>query len=91
VASPSDAVQRQIEYLGEVISELESRVIDPQEFGKLQGQVQALEAKVDTIGRKLDDLVTLAHEGKGGIRALWAVGGLIAGVLGWLGVERVLK
>lgn len=65
--------------------------IDPVEFGEIKGQVAALKEKVEAIDDKLDQLVTLASEGKGGIRALWFAGSVVAGFLGWIGADKVMK
>lgn len=73
-------------------------LIDPREFGRLeaevkhlQAQVAGLHAQVNDTNEKLDTLVKLASEGKGGIRTLWFIGTCIAGVLGWLGADKILK
>lgn len=66
-------------------------MIDPIDYGQLKGKVEALAAKIDDIDKKVDRLVHLASEGKGGIRALWFAGSVVAGVIGWIGADRVLK
>lgn len=65
--------------------------IDPREYGRLEADVEALKAQVAAIDSKVDQLVKLASEGKGGIRALWFAGSVVAGVLGWVGADKVLK
>ena len=65
--------------------------VDPVEFGEIKGQVAALQKQVEAIDSKVDQLVTLASEGKGGIRALWFAGSVVAGFLGWIGADRVFK
>lgn len=84
-------VQAQLEYLANVITDLEAKMIDPIDYGQLKGKVEALEGKLDAINTKVDQLVHLASEGKGGIRALWFAGSIVAGVLGWVGADRLFK
>jgi hypothetical protein len=66
-------------------------MIDPIDYGQLKGKVDALEAKLDNIAQKVDKLVHLASEGKGGIRALWFAGSVVAGVLGWFGADKLFR
>jgi hypothetical protein len=66
-------------------------MIEPREFGKLEAEVAALKIQVATMEAKIDQLVTLASEGKGGIRALWFAGSVVAGVLGWFGADKIAK
>ena len=61
------------------------------DIARLQTEMAALKTQLSTIEGKLDGLVTLASEGKGGIRALWFAGSVVAGVLGWIGADRLLK
>lgn len=86
-----EQAQRQMEYLAGVVTQVEGKMIDPIDYGQLKGKVDALEAKLDNIATKVDRLVHLASEGKGGIRALWFAGSVVAGVLGWLGADRIFK
>jgi len=86
-----EQAQRQMEYLAGVVTQVEGKMIDPIDYGQLKGKVDALEAKLDSIATKVDRLVHLASEGKGGIRALWFAGSVVAGVLGWLGADRIFK
>jgi len=41
--------------------------IDPVEFGELRGEVNALKVQVATIGTKVDTLLEMANQGKGGL------------------------
>lgn len=84
-------VQTQMEYLANAITEIEEKMIDPIDYGLLKGKVEALEQKIDNLNGKVDQLVHLASEGKGGIRALWFAGSIVAGVIGWIGADRILK
>lgn len=91
MVSTSNTVQAQVEYLAQVITEIEDKMIDPIDYGQLKGKVEALEQKIDNLNGKVDQLVRLASEGKGGIRALWFAGSIVAGIIGWVGADRLLK
>ena len=86
-----DVIQKQLEYLASAVTSVEDRMIDPIDYGQLKGKVEALESKLDSINTKVDQLVHLASEGKGGIRALWFAGSIIAGIIGWFGADKLLK
>lgn len=65
-------------------------MVDPVEFGELKGQVQALQTQVSGIAAKVDTLLEMANQGKGG---LWMFNtGLVAagGVIAWL-ADHFLK
>lgn len=87
----NNTVQTQVEYLAQVITEIEDKMIDPIDYGLLKGKVDALEHKIDNLSGKVDQLVHLASEGKGGIRALWFAGSIVAGIIGWVGADRFFK
>lgn len=62
-------------------------VIDPQEFGKLQAQVERLleqdraqMALLDKLFNRLDDIDKQLSEARGGWRMLMLIGGASAGV-----------
>lgn len=65
--------------------------INPIEFGELRAKVDQLETQVAEMQTDVKALLALANRGRGGIMTLWAVGGAITGVLGWIGIERILK
>lgn len=71
-------------------AETEASMIDPREFGRLEGDVQALSAQVAALQQDVKALLELANRSKGG---LWA-GMSIASALGaagmWL-IEHLLK
>lgn len=86
-----DVIQKQLEYLASAVTSVEDRMIDPIDYGQLKGKVEALESKLDSINTKVDQLVHLASEGKGGIRALWFAGSIVAGIIGWFGADKLFK
>lgn len=59
-------------------------MIDPVDFGELRGEVNALKAQMAGIASKVDQLLEMANQGKGGLwmfnSALVMAGGLIAWV-----------
>lgn len=103
VPDPADtftSFYKQLDYMAETVTRLEEQMteqINPREFGRLEADVGALKSTVADMrteiaeqGKKLDQLIGLASEGKGGIRALWFAGSVVAGVLGWLGADKIL-
>lgn len=86
-----DVIQKQLEYLANAVTNVEDRMIDPIDYGQLKGKVEALESKLDSINTKVDQLVHLASEGKGGIRALWFAGSIVAGIVGWFGADKIFR
>jgi chromosome segregation ATPase len=94
-----NTVQRQIDYLGDELAKLESRVIDPREFGRLEGAVAALKAELDdvktkqaTMDAKLDQVLDKLSEAKGGWRLLMGLGGAAAtlgGIITWFATHTV--
>jgi hypothetical protein len=99
VPPPDPAVQRQIEYLGDVLAQLESKVIDPREFGRLEGAVAALKTELDDVkvkqaamDAKLDLVLDKLSEAKGGWKLLMAMGGAAAtlgGLITWFATHTV--
>jgi hypothetical protein len=99
VSPPESAVQRQIDYLGDVLAQLEDKMIDPREFGRLEGAVAALKTELDSvkdrqvaIDGKLDQVLDKLSEAKGGWRLLMALGGAAAtlgGIITWFATHTV--
>lgn len=55
--------------------------IDPQEFGRLEAKVEAMEKTIEKMSRDLDQLVALANQGRGAFWIAMLLGGSIgAGV-----------
>ncbi len=99
MSSSEQAVQRQIEYLGEALTQLESRVIDPREFGRLEGAVEALKTDIEgvklrqaTMDEKLDQVLSKLGEARGGWKLLMALGGAAAtlgGIITWFATHTI--
>lgn len=87
----TDSVYQQLDYLADAISKVEEQMIDPRDFGRLEAEVREMQRQVTALNAKLDQLVELASQGKGGIRALWFAGSMMAGAAGWFGADKLLK
>lgn len=83
-----DAVHRSMDYLADQLTQIEGRMseqIDPRDFGRMEGAVEALSSKmgaltdeVDSLNKKVDNLTALITEARGGWRALMWVAGASA-------------
>jgi hypothetical protein len=60
--------------------------IDPQDFGRLEGEVTALRREVDLMRDDIKELLAAVESARGGWRVLLAVGAA-AGALGGLAVK----
>lgn len=61
--------------------------IDPQEFGRLQAQVETLIAAVEKLESKVDGMSKQMSEASGGWKVLMAIGGassVLGGAATWL-------
>lgn len=89
----TDPVFAQLDYLAGTLTQLEERMIDPREFGRLEGAVDALKDELGAvkikqaqIDEKLDLVLEKLTEAKGGWKLLMALGGAAAtlgAVLSW--------
>lgn len=78
----TDIVYKQLDYMAETVSRLEESMIDPREFGRLEGAVSALKTELDSvkdrqvaIDGKLDQVLDKLSEARGGWKLLMALGG----------------
>lgn len=76
------SVYRQMDYLADQVAKVEETMIDPREFGRLEGAVSALKTELDSVkvkqaqmDVKLDLVLDKLSEAKGGWRALMLLGG----------------
>jgi len=58
--------------------------IDPVEYGKLLAKVDNLEKSVSALNDKIDDLMAMANQSKGGLWVLISVGGAVGAALTWV-------
>lgn len=85
--SDSTVSEQHIDMLRDQITQMESRMIDPREFGRLEQQVQQLSAQVVAMQTTLQAINATLNEAKGGWRALMLMGGASAaagGIVTWL-------
>lgn len=78
----SEVLDQQMDYIARQLTNLEEQMIDPREFGRLEGAVSALKTELDGVkaeqaemNRKLDEVLEKLSEAKGGWRALMLLGG----------------
>lgn len=70
----ASATDRQIHYLGEQLTKVEESMIDPRDFGRLEGEVKALQGQIGDLTTKIDELMALANKSRG---AMWIGMGLV--------------
>ncbi len=99
MSPPDSAVQRQLEYLGNTLAQMEADMIDPREFGRLEGAVEAVKSDLDAVkakqalmDAKLDQVLEKLSQAKGGWKLLMAMGGAAAtlgAVITWFATHTV--
>lgn len=57
--------------------------IDPIEYGKLIGKVDALSAKVESMDSDIKELLALANKSKGGFWMGMAIASAVSGFVAW--------
>lgn len=82
-----DSTDKEIDYLSDRLTALESKMIDPQEFGQLKGEVVAQRRDLDRmatslgeIAKSMDKIQQQLSEAKGGWKIMLMVGGASATV-----------
>jgi hypothetical protein len=82
VADDLRSVYRQMDYIADQVAKMEESMIDPREFGRLEGAVSSLKIELDSVKLKqaqmdvkLDLVLDKLSEAKGGWRALMWLGG----------------
>lgn len=97
VRDPERSAEQQLDYLAARITDLETRMIDPQTYGRMEGQVAALRVDVDRLlvdvgemRRTLLQIQDQLSQARGGWRIMMAIGGgsaglgaLVASLLQW--------
>jgi len=64
--------------------------IDPREFGKLEAQVEALQAEVHGLRQDIKLLLEMANKSKGGMFAGMAIASFIGGIITFV-ADRLWK
>ena len=95
----TDPVLKQLDYLADEMSKLEGNMIDPREFGRLEGAVSALKTELDSVKLKqaqmdvkLDLVLDKLSEAKGGWRMMMLLGGAgatLGGVVTWFATHTL--
>jgi hypothetical protein len=95
----TDPIHKQLDYMANVVSRLEESMIDPREFGRLEGAVAALKTELDDVKARqaaMDDKIDLVlakmGEARGGWKLLMALGGAAAtlgGIITWFATHTV--
>jgi hypothetical protein len=62
--------------------------IDPREFGKLEAQVEALQAEVHALRQDIKTLLEMANKSKGGMFVGMAIASFIGGIITFI-ADRV--
>lgn len=92
-------VYRQLDYLAEQLTKVETVMIDPVAFGELKGAVASLKTELDGVKErqaqmdsKLDQVLARLSEAKGGWRALMLLGGAgatLGGFVTWFFTHNI--
>jgi hypothetical protein len=64
--------------------------IDPREFGKLEAQVEALQAEVSAMRDDIKALLEMANRSKGGFFVGMAIASVIGGFISFI-ATRIIK
>ena len=64
--------------------------IDPREFGKLEAQVEALQAEVHALRQDIKTLLEMANKSKGGMFVGMAIASFIGGLVTFV-ADRLWK
>jgi len=64
--------------------------IDPREFGKLEAQVEALQAEVSAMRDDIKALLEMANRSKGGFFVGMAIASIVGGVISFV-ATKVMK
>ena len=64
--------------------------IDPREFGKLEAQVEALQAEVSAMRDDIKALLEMANKSKGGFFVGMAIASIVGGIISFV-ATRIIK
>ena len=87
MADTPASVYRQIDYLADQVTKMESQMIDPIEYGGMKAEVAAIKLKQAQMDAKLDLVLDKLSEARGGWRTLMLLGGAgatLGAALPWL-------
>ena len=63
--------------------------IDPREFGKLEAQVEALQAEVHALRQDIRELLEMANKSKGGMFVGMAIASVVGGIISFIATKLV--
>ncbi len=63
--------------------------IDPREFGKLEAQVESLQAEVHALRQDIKTLLEMANKSKGGMFVGMAIASVLGGVVSFIATKFV--
>jgi len=63
--------------------------IDPREFGKLEAQVEALQAEVHALRQDIKTLLEMANKSKGGFFVGMAIASVVGGIISFIATKLV--
>ena len=61
--------------------------IDPREFGKLEAQVEALQAEVSAMRQDIKTLLEMANKSKGGFFVGMAIASIVGGFISFIATK----
>ena len=61
--------------------------IDPREFGKLEAQVEALQAEVHALRQDIKTLLEMANKSKGGFFVGMAIASIVGGFISFVATK----
>jgi hypothetical protein len=65
--------------------------IDPREFGKLEAQVEALQAEVHALRQDIKTLLEMANKSKGGFFVGMAIASFVGGLITFIADRVFIK
>jgi hypothetical protein len=63
--------------------------IDPREFGKLEAQVEALQAEVHAMREDIKTLLEMANKSKGGFFVGMAIASVVGGIISFIATKVI--
>jgi hypothetical protein len=63
--------------------------IDPREFGKLEAQVEALQAEVHALRQDIRELLEMANKSKGGMFVGMAIASVVGGIISFIATKVI--
>lgn len=84
------SLDRQLDYLATQLTQMEAQMIDPREFGRLEGEVKSLQQEVQGLRSDVRELLELANKSKGGFWMGMTIASFVGGVVTFV-AERIIR